>query len=349
MWEKGESLTMRTITEKFHWKGYPMTIKDVANMAGVSTAAVSRYLNGGSLSNEKKEAIRAAIEKTGYRPSLTARGMRTGTMNQIGIIVPRIHSYSVSQILEGITDVINLADYMPILGCTNDREDKEPDYVRLMSGNQVAGVILMGTMMSPAKQDILLEQDIPLVITGQNFKGFPCVYHDDFHAMEELTNRLIQRGRRNICYIGVTEKDLQAGLARRKGFESAVTKAEGVKHVIKKADFDAQSGYDAAKEALRKDATIDGIICATGNAANGALQVLYERKLRIGDEISIAAVEDSWMNQVAKPQLSTAHFYYRQCGQDAAKMLLEKIGNTEESVLARQVCLNYTIVDRGSI
>ncbi|MCR5641672.1 MAG: LacI family DNA-binding transcriptional regulator [Lachnospiraceae bacterium] len=326
-----------------------MTIKDIANIAGVSTAAVSRYLNGGSLSEPKKNAVRKAIEATGYRPSQTARGMRTGTMNQIGIIVPRVHSYSVSQILEGITDAINISDYMPILGCTNDDEQKEIKYAQLMANNHVAGVILMGTMMTPMKKDALKQMEVPLVVTGQNFKGFACVYHDDYHAMEELTQRVIARGRKHICYIGVTERDLQAGLARRQGFEAAIQADGHVSSHVMLADFDAQSGYEAMKEALAENPEIDGVICATGNAANGALQVLYEQKKKVGGNISIAAVEDSWMNQVAKPQLSTAHFYYRQCGQDAAKMLLEQIANPEEASITKQTCLNYSIVDRGSI
>ena len=67
-----------------------MTIKEVARLADVSPAAVSRYLNGGPLSKEKKERIARAIEETGYRPNLVAKTMRTGKISQIGIIVPRI-------------------------------------------------------------------------------------------------------------------------------------------------------------------------------------------------------------------------------------------------------------------
>ncbi|MCR4998748.1 MAG: LacI family DNA-binding transcriptional regulator [Lachnospiraceae bacterium] len=326
-----------------------MTIKDIANLANVSTAAVSRYMNGGSLSKEKKDAIRRVIEETGYRPSLTARGMRTGTMNQIGIIVPRVHSHSVSQILEGITDVIKLTDYMPILGCTNDVEQEEVNYAQLMAKNHVAGIILMGTVITPVKKDKFQNLDIPLVVTGQDFKGFPCVYHDDYHAIEELTTRVISRGRKHLCYIGVTERDLQAGLARRKGFESATEGRRDIHTVYRMADFDQQSGYDTMKQVLQKHPKIDGVICATGNAANGALQALYEADRVVGEDISIAAVEDSWMNQVTKPQLSTVHFYYRQCGQDAAKMLLEQIEHPEEVMVAKQICLDYSIMDRGSI
>ena len=81
-----------------------MTIKEVARLAGVSPAAVSRYLNGGPLSKEKKECIARAIEETGYRPNLMAKTMRTGKVRQVGIIVPRIFSESVNQVMDGITE-----------------------------------------------------------------------------------------------------------------------------------------------------------------------------------------------------------------------------------------------------
>ena len=78
-----------------------MTIKEVAQLAGVSSAAVSRYINGGSLSDQKREKIRKAIELTGYRPNLMARSMRTGRGGQVGVIVPKIHSDSVSAVMAG--------------------------------------------------------------------------------------------------------------------------------------------------------------------------------------------------------------------------------------------------------
>ena len=80
-----------------------MTIKEVARMAGVSPAAVSRYFNGGSLGKDKQLRIRNVVEKTGFRPNPLAQTMRTGRSGQIGVIVPKIQSDSVTRILKGIS------------------------------------------------------------------------------------------------------------------------------------------------------------------------------------------------------------------------------------------------------
>ena len=202
-----------------------MTIKEVAQLAGVSSAAVSRYINGGSLSDQKREKIRKAIELTGYRPNLMARSMRTGRGGQVGVIVPKIHSDSVSAVMAGISDTLAEAGYMTLLGNAELSDEKEIRYLELMQNNQVAGIILMAGSMTPEKEALISEMRIPVVITGQNFEGMPCVYHNDYYAAATLAEHMIARGRKKIAYIGVTERDLSAGLARRLGVQLALREA----------------------------------------------------------------------------------------------------------------------------
>ena len=132
-----------------------MTIKEVARLAGVSPAAVSRYLNGGPLSpaavsrylnggplsKDKKERVARAIEETGYRPNLMAKTMRTGRVRQIGIIVPRIYSESVNLLMEGITEELLAMDYLTVLGYSDTNRDRELQYLDTMQNNRVAGII----------------------------------------------------------------------------------------------------------------------------------------------------------------------------------------------------------------
>ena len=330
-----------------------MTIKEVAKLAGVSPAAVSRYMNGGSLSEAKRAIIRQAIEQTGYRPSMAARVMRTGELNQIGIIVPKIYSDSVAQIIEGANDKIRNEGYMLVVCATGGDEERELTYLDLMDNNQAAGVILMGTSVTPLREDAYRECKLPLVITGQNVSGVPCVYHDDMHALKDLAHLLLKKGRKQIAYIGVSESDPQAGTARREGVIAAFLE-EGRKTdelIATVADFDAKTGYTYAKEILEKFPSVDGIICATDTIAIGALRAITEQGRQIGKDISIVGVGDNWMNAYSGTPLTTAHYYYRQCGEEAAGMLLEAIAHAKENkpFPARQICLEYKIIERGSI
>ena len=328
-----------------------MTIKEVAQLAGVSPAAVSRYLNGGSLSEEKRARIREAIRNTGYRPDVAAQTLRTGRVNQIGVIVPKLHSDSVSQVAGGIS--VTLADrgYLTLLGNTGGREERELRYLELMQENHVAGIILMGTVLTPAHEEAFRSCAVPLVITGQNVPGMPCVYHDDRNAMRELAERMLRRGRRRIGYIGVREKDPAAGLARRLGVQDALRAAgfEAEKMPRLSGNFDQESGYSCMAELLALDPQLDGVVCATDTIALGAMSALKKLGRRVPDQVSIAGIGDSWAGTIVDPPLTTAHLYYSQCGTDAAKMLLHLIDEGKEAGPVRQTMLGYTIVERGTI
>ena len=139
-----------------------MTIKEVAQLAGVSPAAVSRYLNGGSISPEKRERVRKAIEETGYRPNPMAQTMRTGRINQVGVIVPRLYSDSVSQITAGASCTLFEQGYMTLLGCTEHDPDTELRYMQVMQESQVAGIILMGAEMTPKMKEMIRSSRVPV-------------------------------------------------------------------------------------------------------------------------------------------------------------------------------------------
>ena len=171
-----------------------MTIKEVARMAGVSPAAVSRYFNGGSLGKDKQLRIRNVVEKTGFRPNPLAQTMRTGRSGQIGVIVPKIQSDSVTRILKGISDVIREENCIMILGDTEHDEKQEVRLFKAMQDNHVDGIILMGRTMTKELRGAIAGCPVPVVVTGHRFEGVTCVYHDDFHAMEELAAGVLPVG-----------------------------------------------------------------------------------------------------------------------------------------------------------
>jgi len=337
-----------------------MTIKEVARLAGVSPAAVSRYLNGGPLSKEKRDRVAQAIEETGYRPNLMAKTMRTGKMRQVGIIVPRISSESVNQMMDGIAEELLEKDYLTLLGYSDTSRDRELQYLDTMQSNRVAGIILMATTLSDIKRTSLENCNVPLVITGQNFDGMPCVYHDDFNGVRELTSLMIQKGAKNIVYIGVYENDKAAGLARREGCQEALRSAgfDADNMPIRIADFNAQSGHAAMLELLEEHPDLDGVICATDIIAHGAMKALKESGRRIPEDVRIAGVGNNWADLVSTPTLTTVQLFQRRCGSEAARLLLILIEEGEEDVdkpadaadiRNEKIKLGYRIIERESV
>ncbi len=329
-----------------------MTIHDIAKMAGVSSAAVSRYLNGGPLSTEKKAVIQAAIEQTGYRPDMAAQTLRTGKVKQVGVIAPSLRSQSVGRIAEGISTELEKAGYLMLLASSGGDEKKEVQYIDALERSHVAGIILMGTSYTPAHKKAFAACGVPLVITGQRLPGVPCVYNDDRVAARELAQKMLLKGRKKLVYIGGSEKDKATGLERRQGVQDALNAAgmdgERLTWLCCNA-FTYEEGIRCMKELLLVCPELDGVVCVTDTVALGALNALKAAGRKVGEDVSLGGIGDNWADAVAEPGLTTVHFYQDQIGVEAARMLLEMLKEGKKDAPLRQLTLGYTIVERGSI
>lgn len=328
-----------------------MTISDIAKMAGVSSAAVSRYLNGGPLSAEKRAAIHRVVEKTGYSPDAAAQTLRTGKVNQIGVITPNISSQSVGQVITGISQELDASRYLMLLVNTELQEERELSYLAAMQRNHVAGVILMGTVYTPALARALEECRVPVVVTGQRFPEMSCVYNNDRAAACELAARMVARGRRRLGYIAGPEQDVATGSERRLGVEQALTEAGMDRDSLRCVHctaFTPEEGARCMGWLLQEDPELDGVICVTDVVALGALGVLRAAGRQVGRDISLAGIGDSWAGAVVEPGLTTVRFYQQQVGVEAARMLVQMIADQSRGPV-RQMTLGYTVVERGSL
>lgn len=318
-----------------------MNINEIAELAGVSRATVSRYLNDGYVSEEKKERIRKVIEETGYTPSKQAKMLRTKKTGLIGVIIPKINSDSISRIVAGVGEVLHVEGYQLLLATTDNDEKEELEYLHTFQNNNVDGVILCGTIFEKEHKRLLKEYQVPIVIVGQFYKGEACVYHDDYSAAKEVT-RLLTKKCKKIAYIGVTPKDKAVGTERRRGFLSALTEYNLEEATEKQVRFRMEDGYQAMKEVLEECPQVDGVFCATDHIAIGALQYLKEK----GRDIKVVGMGDSTTATIVEPSLSSVHFYYRESGKEAARVLLDMIKNQVK--MKKEIKMGYEVVERDS-
>ena len=325
-----------------------MDITTVAKLAGVSRATVSRYLNDGYVSDEKRRAIARVIKETGYIPSRQAKILRTGKTNLIGVIIPKINSASVSRMVAGLSSVFNESQYQMLLANTDNRENKEIDYLRVFTEkDRVDGIILVGTILTPEHERALKNLRIPLIVLGQAFDGFSCVYHDDYHAVREITSHILNRGTKP-AYIGVTELDIAAGQSRHTGFLDAC--AEKNLEVPKKAqmesDFSVDSAYLACERLLDVYPEVDTIVCASDSIAFGAITCLREFGRSVPEDVQVTGVGDSDLSKVITPSLTTIHHHYKTSGLEAAKMLIGAMD--KEDTIVRDIRMGYELLLRNS-
>lgn len=326
-----------------------LTIHEIAKMAGVSVSAVSRYLNNGYISEEKSKEIERVIRETGYRPQKQAQILRTKKSKVIGVIVPKISSESVSQTVSGISISLEKKDYQMLLANTENNLKLEIDYLNLLKNNPVDGIIFIATMFTKQHEKVLAALNIPVVIVGQQYQNYSCVFHDDFSSAKELTTKMIQAGRKNLACICVTSEDKAAGLNRRMGFEAALQEhhLELSSARIAQAEFNMESGYEQMQRILHRDAQIDAVFCATDTIAVGAMQALTEAGKSIPRDVSVVGVGFSKLSRVVSPQLTTAQLHYKTSGLESADMLLRMI--EDGTVLSKQIMLGYEIVSAQSV
>ncbi|MGI6011534.1 MAG: LacI family DNA-binding transcriptional regulator [Ruminococcus sp.] len=325
-----------------------MNINEIAKLAGVSRATVSRYLNDGYVSAEKKERIRRVIEETGYQPLSSAQTLRSKKTNFIGVIIPKINSDSIGRMVSGISSILSRAGYQILLACTENNEKEELRFLTLFKENHVDGIILLGTIFTAEHRKALKNLTVPVVILSQYLNGYSCVYYDDYHAARNLAEYLAETGER-FGYLGVTQKDRAAGQERLRGVKDGIAAGKGLfpEENIRECKFEMESGFQQAKELMKGDPKIDTIICATDTIAAGALQYLKSAGKNVPEEVQIAGIGDSSLSRVTEPALTTVHLYFEEAGKEAAQLLVDLIQKGKEAV-QKEVKLDSRLIVQGS-
>lgn len=325
-----------------------MNISEFAKIAGVSKSAVSRYFNNGYLSDDKREKIEQALETTGYMPSYSARTVRTKVTKLVGVILPKLSSESISRVTEGISEVLGKEGFELLLINTANDYNREISSLELLRHNRVDGVILLASVFTDLHRSVLAKMRIPVVIVGQQLKGFNCVCHNDVGAAYAMTSLMLDKGAACPAFIGANPDDKAAGEDRRVGFENAL-RDHGItpyKELMEIAKFNMDSGYEKAKLLFSHHRKPDCIFCATDNIAAGVMLYCHEHGIRIPEDVMVGGIGDSRMGKVMLTPLSSVHLHYKTAGAWGAKMLLSELKEAGE--VHRVLQLEYDIIERES-
>lgn len=323
-----------------------MNIQDIAKLAGVSPSTVSRYLNNGYVSKEKKELISKVIKETGYTPLTAAQNLKTQKIKTVGVIIPRLSSESVGHMVDGITKRFNDTNFEILLANTNNSPQKELEYLEFFENNQVDGVILMATEFTKEHRKIIERYNKPVVIASQNIIGLPSVYNDDKGAAYIATRHLIEQGCNKIVYLGVLEEDEAAGNNRHIGFLDALNENNLEPVSEKLVDFSAFDGYSGINDLLDNDIEFDGVFCATDNIAAGVLNNLIFSGKRIPEDVKVIGIGDTLLSKALIPSISSIHLYYDELGFEAGDMIINFLEGTAKT--PRQLQLGFELCVRES-
>jgi len=307
-----------------------VTIKDVAERAGVSISTVSRVLNGKSKDHmrpETEERVLQAIKELDYSPNRYARVLKRQRTGVIGVLAPDISNPFFSQLLRGVENVAYRHDYLVLTCDAENSLEKENRYIEILIEERVDGVIYISSASQNEEVERFLRKGVHLVMADRRLENIeaPMVVANDLKAGYILTEHLLELGYREIGFIQ-GPMDLSTARDRFQGFLQAIGKRglEVRKEHIKEADYTFEGGYRAAQEMLNGKLP-QAIIAANDLMAIGAIRALEDNGFSVPQDIGIAGFDNIPLAALAKPRLTTVAIPAYKMGQEAMEMLLKNI------------------------
>lgn len=307
-------------------------IDDVARLAGVSTATVSRALRGlPAVSAATRQRVLEAASQLGYTVSPSASRLAGGATRAIAVVVPRITRWFFSTVVEAAEDVLDEAGYDLLLYNLGGRERTRQRLLRTADlYKRVDAVMLVATPLATGDRTAVAEFALPgvTVSSGTAVPGWPSIRIDDVAAARTATTHLLDLGHRRIAHLcgsGAEELAFTTHLDRRRGYEEAL-RAAGVpvdpRRVVE-AEFTIAGGERAMAELLSRDEPPTAVVAASDEMAMGAMGVLRQAGLRVPQDVSVIGIDDHDLAGVVG--LSTVAQPAAEQGRLAALTLLRRL------------------------
>lgn len=313
------------------------TIYDVAELAGVSPATVSRVFNGASVSAEKVLSVRAAAKKLKFVPNRAARTLRRQSSEVIGLIIPDIENPYFTEMARGVEDVASEAGYSVVL-CNSDAQlEKEATYLQIAISEHMSGVII-----ATASEESDLS---PTIATGRPVVAVDrsTTYDVDGVVMANraagaaATQDLIRAGYRRIAYIG-GPAHIDTAAERASGWRDAVNAGEREfdPDLLLFSTFRVDGGRAAMEKLLALPEPPDAVVAGNNLIGVGAIQVLTEHGLT-PPAVGVAVIGSLPFTTLSPSAVTVVRLPARHMGVTAARMLLERIRGDQQP--ARTVVL----------
>ena len=315
------------------------TIRDVARLAGVSLATVSRVLSDGDypVSAELKQRVRDAVAQLGYVPNTVARSLRQDVSRDIGLVIPNISNPFYLQTMLGINDALNKKDYSLILCNTMRNAQQERVYLRQLFERKVRGIILSSVDENADIVEEYGKKGMKFVLLDQKITGMEStgINFDSRAGARMATEHLISLGHSRIAFatmpmtrwtrtemhMGYRDALVLAGL----GYDPRLVYERMPEKLAPYADFELEAGKMIAESFLADGCPATAIVCINDMLAIGLIKTLKARGVRVPEDVSVFGFDDIPFASTFEPPLSTVHYPAIETGRLAAMMLMDTL------------------------
>ncbi len=328
----------------------PATIEDVARIAEVSIATVSRAIHlPEKVAVSTRLKVNQAIALTGYTPNAMARSLRLGKSNMILVVAPDIGDPNFSSILVGLENEARAHGYGVLIGHTQNDAQRGMEYLKFFSSNQAAGMILFTGILPFGHQSMTARLPPTVGVFEPVFNGgIPYVGVDDLEGARKAVELLISEGHRKIAFIGENRSRL-AYSRRRLGCEAGLD-AAGIPAASRMAidgDGTIESGRLAVDQLFLRDTLPTAFMCVNDQTAIGVMLGLTARGYVVPRDFSVTGFDDVPQASFIQPSLTTIRQPRGLIGKHAMTLLLQLLSDTQPE--ETEILLRPDLVVRNSV
>jgi LacI family transcriptional regulator len=287
--------------------GDAVTIRDVARLAQVSVATVSRALNGQqNVARNVRERVLEAARELKYVPHHAARSLSSRRTRTIGVVLPDLHGEFFSELMRGIDVVAREHDLHLLVSSYHGHPEEQGVALRAMRG-RVDGLLVMSPFVDSAALAQDLDDTYPAVLINTHLAGvgLGTINIDNYGGARAMVNHLVAQGFRRIAFVAGPRDNYDAD-ERLRGYTDALAEhLPGIAPLVLQGAFDESSGHAAGHALLAMDARPDAVFAANDMMALGCLFAFHQAGLRVPADIAVAGFDDIPLARYVHPSLTT--------------------------------------------
>jgi LacI family transcriptional regulator len=302
------------------------TIAEVAELAGVSIATVSRVLSGrSSVAPELRSKVTAAVEELSYRPNRLGQNLRRRNAEMVGVVISDIENPHFSEMIHVAEEEAYRRGYRMLLCNTDESSERQRAYLQMLADERPVGVIIAPSDASGPEIGQLIDMGIPVVAFDRPVKDerADAVLADNYEAARMAVEHLAAIGITRIGYVGISTQ-IETGARRLAGYKAAMA-ARGLESRAVDGGIRLATGFRAAEKLIREWPEMEGLITANNMVTLGALRALKAEKRRVPEDIAMVAFDDPFWTELVQPPLTTLAQPVRAMTSTAVRLLIDNI------------------------
>ncbi|MFV0394866.1 MAG: LacI family DNA-binding transcriptional regulator [Coprobacillaceae bacterium] len=329
-----------------------ISIKEIAKLANVSVATVSRVINNnGRFSEETRKKVQAVIDKYGYTTNMAAKSLRMSKSKTIGIIVPNINNEWFSQVVLVIEKFFFERNYSVFICNTSQDEDKEISYFKSLDSKLVDGIICIS-----GREDIptnVIKRSIPIVCIDRKPKDNSDAFYvesDHYYGGYLATKELLDRGCKDILIVS-RNKTLSVNQQRLEGYKKALQDSlipirDELILLLDKDSSNFEGARTAVSNILENGIKFDGVFATNDWRAYGALMALKEKDIKVPEEVKIVGFDDITISKYCYPSLSTIQQNTDAICEKASNLLLDLMEDNHINNDVKHITIPVSLIKR---